>query len=171
MSDETLTMIPGPTPVHDRILGELARPTVSHVAPDFVASYRGLLDNVKKIGRTSHAHPFVVAGAGTLAMEMALVNMVAPGERVLIVSQGFFGDRFAQLAEAFGIEATVERAEWGQVVSPERLAELVESESYRAVTMTHVDTSTGAAAPIREYCEVLEGREPPRLDRRALLGR
>ena len=85
MPDPMLTMIPGPTPVHDDILSALARPTISHVAPAFVEATRSCLDNLKQIARTETAQPFVVAGSGTLAMEMALVNFVARDDSLLIV--------------------------------------------------------------------------------------
>ena len=91
MIEPTLTMIPGPTPVHERILAELSRATVSHVAPDFVADYRECLENLTRIVRTESGSPFVVAGSGTLAMEMALINLLGTGDRLLILSQGFFG--------------------------------------------------------------------------------
>ena len=159
MPDETLVMIPGPTPVVPRILEALGRPTSSHVAPAFVETYRGCLADLKRIAFTESAHPFVVAGSGTLAMEMALVNLVAPGERILVVSQGFFGDRWTQLAQAFGIEVDPLQAEWGTAVTPEELQHKLEAGSYTAVAMTHVDTSTGTAAPIEAYCELLRGRD------------
>jgi alanine-glyoxylate transaminase/serine-glyoxylate transaminase/serine-pyruvate transaminase len=159
MIKETLTMIPGPTPVHPRILDALARPTVSHVAPSFVETYRACLQNLKAIFETKSAEMFVVAGGGTLAMEMALVNLVAPGEKVLIISQGYFGDRFAQLAESFGFGFELLQAEWGLGVRPEALEERLRADSYAAVTITHVDTSTGTCAPVEDYCALLRGRE------------
>jgi len=159
MIDQTLTMIPGPTPVHDRILLELARPTVSHVSPDFVESFRDCLGGLKRVVLTEQAQPFVVAGAGTLAMEMALVNLLGSDDGLLILSQGFFGDRWAQLAEAFGIQFDLVQAEWGQCVAPEELQRRLDGGGFRAVAMTHVDTSTGAAAPVAAYCELLKGRD------------
>ena len=107
MINETLTMIPGPTPVHSRILGALARPTTSHVAPSFVEEFQQGLAGFRALGQSETAQPFIVAGGGTLAMEMALVNVVFPGEKLLVVSHGYFGDRFGDLAASFGIEADV----------------------------------------------------------------
>ena len=159
MTDDTLTMIPGPTPVRPSILEALARPTTSHQAPSFVEGYRECLENMRRITFTESAQPFVVSGAGTLAMEMALVNLLGPGERLLIVSQGFFGDRWAQIAEAFGIPHRLLQAEWGQAIEPGHMLEALDSERFAAVAMTHVDTSTGTAAPVEQYCERLRGRE------------
>ncbi|HXV76492.1 MAG TPA: alanine--glyoxylate aminotransferase family protein [Candidatus Polarisedimenticolaceae bacterium] len=159
MRDDVLTMIPGPTPVRRTILDALARPTTSHQAPSFVETFREALDQVKTIVMSAVGYPFVVSGSGTLAMEMALVNLVASDERLLVVSQGYFGDRWAQLAQAFGIECRLLQAEWGRQVPVERVRREVEHGRYAAVAMTHVDTSTGTAAPVEEYCRALAGRE------------
>ena len=159
MIEPTLTMIPGPTPVHERILTELARPTVSHMAPSFIETFRSCLSELRQIVRTESAQPFVVAGAGTLAMEMALVNLLAAGERLLIVSHGYFGDRYVELAEALALDFDVLRSEWGLAVRPEELERYLSTRSYAAVAMTHVDTSTGTAAPLEDYCSLLSGRD------------
>jgi alanine-glyoxylate transaminase/serine-glyoxylate transaminase/serine-pyruvate transaminase len=157
--DETLTMIPGPTPVHPRILDALSRPTVSHVAPAFVEDFRSALRDFRTLCRSASGQPFIVAGAGTLAMEMALVNAVAPGERILVISHGYFGDRFAELAAAFGIECDLLRSNWGEAVAPADVAKRLDGGSYAAVTITHVDTSTGTASPVEAYCNLLRGRD------------
>lgn len=159
MIDETLTMIPGPTPVHHRILDALARPTVSHVFPAFVETFKRALADFRALARSESAQPLIVAGGGTLSMEIALVNLVAPGERLLVVSQGYFGDRWGDLAAAFGIPCDVLRSEWGKAVAPGALAEKLASTKYAAVTVTHVDTSTGTAAPVEAYVELLRGRD------------
>lgn len=158
MIDETLTMIPGPTPVHPRILDALSRPTVSHVAPAFVEEFRSALRDFQALCRTTTGQPFIVAGSGTLAMEMALINTVAPGERVLVISHGYFGDRFGELAAAFGIECDLLGSDWGSAVSVAAVARRLEGGSYAAVTITHVDTSTGTASPVEDYCALFRGR-------------
>ncbi len=159
MLDQTLTMIPGPTPVHYKILDALARPTVSHVAPSFVEEMRACLDNLKRIGDGRRAQPFVVAGAGTLAMEMALVNLLSAEQSLLIVSQGYFGDRWAELAQAFGVPHEIVKAEWGKVVPADEVARRLSAGNFAAVAMTHVDTSTGAAAPVKKYCRLAKETE------------
>jgi aspartate aminotransferase-like enzyme len=159
MIDETLTMIPGPTPVHPRILAALARPTVSHVFPAFIKTFAQALTDFRTLCQSETAKPFVVAGSGTLAMEMALVNVAAPGQSVLVISHGYFGDRYAELATAFGIRCDVLRSEWGRAVPPEELAKKLAAGSYSAVTITHVDTSTGTASPVEAYLQLLKGRD------------
>lgn len=156
--DTALTMIPGPTPVHPRILEALAAPTTSHQDPGFVERFRACLANLKAAVFAESAQPFIVSGSGTLAMEMALVNLVGEGEKLLILSQGFFGDRWAQLAEAFDRPFELVQAGWGRAVLPDELESRLGSGDYAAVAMTHVDTSTGAAAPVKDYCEILRDR-------------
>ncbi|BDU75744.1 pyridoxal-phosphate-dependent aminotransferase family protein [Mesoterricola sediminis] len=158
MREETLTMIPGPTPVHPAILGALARPTVSHVAPGFVAESKEAIDGFRRLCRSEKGQAFVVAGGGTLSMEMAVVNLVAPGEKLLVVSHGYFGDRFIDLAQSFGIQVDALKAEWGKVVPPAELEAKLKAGSYAAVTITHVDTSTGTLSPVAEYAKFLKGR-------------
>jgi len=159
MIDDTLTMIPGPVPIHRRVLDALSRQAASHLSPGFVETFRTCLANLRRIAQSESALPFAFGGSGTLAMEMALVNLVAPGERVLIISQGYFGHFYAELADSFGIEYDMLRSDWGHIVPPEELEKRLSQASYAAVTITHVDTSTGACAPAGEYCRLLRGRD------------
>jgi alanine-glyoxylate transaminase/serine-glyoxylate transaminase/serine-pyruvate transaminase len=159
MIHDELTMIPGPSPVHRRILEALAQPTVSHMSPRFIQAYRECLADMRAIAGSPSVQPFVFAGGGTLAMEMALINLVQPGEKILVISHGYFGDRYSELASAFGIDCDLLQAEWGRACPPEELERLLKENSYRAVTITHVDTSTGVRSPAADYCALLKGRE------------
>jgi len=156
--EEVLTMIPGPTPVVRPILDALGRPTVSHQYPPFVEAFRQALEDLPRVVRSEAAAPFLVAGAGTLGMEMALVNLLGPEDTLLVVSHGYFGDRWAELASAFGIPHEVLCAEWGTAVSPDELGAALERLRPAAVAVTHVDTSTGTAAPVADYARVLSER-------------
>ena len=155
MQKEQLLLIPGPTPVHPRILNALSLPTVSHVSPILVEELKEALDNLKKIVFCQDGEPFIVAGAGTLAMEMALLNTVKKGEKILVLSQGFFGQRMKDIAESFDLSCDIIQSPWGKTILPEELAENMAKERYAAVVSTHVDTATGACAPVRDYAEVL----------------
>lgn len=156
MKQEKLLMIPGPTPVHPRIIQALSQPTVSHVSPEMRADLKEALSNLKKIVFCENGEPFIIAGAGTLAMEMALLNTVEKGERFLVLSQGFFGQRMAEIGTCFGFEVEILQSPGGKAVLPEKLRERVSQERYAAVFATHVDTATGACAPVREYGEILK---------------
>ena len=156
MAREKLLLIPGPSPVLPRILEALARPTVSHVGPEMARELRVACDNLKRIVFSQKGEPFVIAGAGTLAMEMALLNVVGPEDRVLVVSQGYFGQRMGQICGAFGLRHEIVEGEWGRAVLPDELAARLAERSYDVVACTHVDTATGAAAPVEEYARVVK---------------
>lgn len=146
---EELLLIPGPTPVKEEILEALSRETVSHVDPRMVKSFQNSLEYTKKLF-SCDGEVFIISGSGTLAMEMALVNTVAPGEKILILSHGYFGDRFTQLADSFGINYDIIQAEWGKHVALEDVKSALEQNEYKAVTITHVDTSTGVQANLEQ---------------------
>lgn len=156
MQQEKLLLIPGPTPVHPRILNALALPTVSHVSPVHVEEFREALSNLKKIVFCEKGEPFIIAGAGTLAMEMALLNTIAKGEKVLIISQGYFGKRMSEILQSFGIDNIILQSDQEKAVEPEALRTYISQENYAAVVSTHVDTATGVCAPVRDYAEMIK---------------
>ncbi|MBN2265344.1 MAG: alanine--glyoxylate aminotransferase family protein [Candidatus Aminicenantes bacterium] len=156
MTEEKLLLIPGPSPVVPRVLDALAKPTVSHVGPDMALDLKEACENLRRIVFCDEGEPFIVAGAGTLSMEMAVLNTAGPSDRVLILSQGYFGDRMAEMCRAFGINHDVLSCEWGRAVTPRELDARLKSRNYNLVACTHVDTSTGACAPVEEYSQVLE---------------
>lgn len=147
MKNKEILLVPGPTPVVDEIYEALAEETRGHTDPRFVAIYKRAIENTKKLFNTD-GEVFIVAGSGTLAMEMAIVNTVGEGERLLVISHGYFGDRFIPLAEAFGIEVDVLQAEWGKRVEIDAVKEKLATGRYKAVTVTHADTSTGVMADL-----------------------
>lgn len=114
MKNKELLLVPGPTPVIDEIYDALASETRGHTDARFVEIYKHAIENTKTLLNTD-GEVFIIAGSGTLAMEMAIVNTIAPEERVLVISNGYFGDRFQQLAKAFQIHVDILQAEWGKV--------------------------------------------------------
>ncbi|MEK5071593.1 pyridoxal-phosphate-dependent aminotransferase family protein [Sporosarcina sp. FSL K6-1508] len=155
MRNEEMLLIPGPTPVVDSIYDAMASETRGHTDPRFVAIYKNAIEQTRKLFKTD-GEVFVVAGSGTIAMEMALVNTVAAGEKILVVSQGYFGDRFIKLGQAFGIEVDVLQSEWGKQVLPEEVEAKLAEGHYKAVTITHADTSTGVAADLEALVPIVK---------------
>ena len=151
-----LMMIPGPTPVDQSILDALGKETVSHLDPQLVETLQETLKDLKTIVMTEKGQPFTIPGTGTLAMETALVNSLKSGDRLLVISHGFFGDRFAEIAQNYGFEVEVLASEWGKVVEVERIAQKLKEKRFSAITLTHVDTSTGVCAPVKEVSEVVK---------------
>lgn len=155
MRNTEMLLIPGPTPVVDSIYDALAEETRSHTDSRFVAIYRSAIEKTREMLKTD-GEVFVISGSGTLAMEMALVNTVSSGEKLLVISQGYFGDRFIQLGKAFGIQVEVLQAEWGKRVSPEEVEKRLAEGEFKAVTITHADTSTGVAADLDALVPVIK---------------
>ena len=146
---EPLLMIPGPVPVRDDVLAALAQPVRSHTSAENAASLRRAQAGIRALVGSDSALVHVLAGSGTLAMEVALVNHAAPGDRVVVCSEGFFGDRFVEIASALGQEAVPVRSEWGRRLDPEAVRRACASGPAPAVvTVTHVDTSTGVLADV-----------------------
>lgn len=155
MRNEEMLLIPGPTPVVDSIYDAMASETRSHTDPRFVEIYKRSIERTRELLKTD-GEVFVVSGSGTIGMEMALVNTVAAGERLLVISHGYFGDRFIQLGQAFGIEMDVLQAEWGKQVAPEEVERKLSEHTYKAVTITHADTSTGVAADLEAIVPIVK---------------
>lgn len=158
MRKEKLLLIPGPSPVHRRILDALAAPTVAHTSPEMQADLREACENLRRIVFCEKGEAFIVAGAGTLSMEMAVLNTVSPGGRAIILSQGYFGARMAEIFRAFGLPHDIVESEWGRVVLPGELEERLSAGRYDTVACTHVDTATGACAPVEEYARAAKAR-------------
>ena len=149
-----LVMIPGPTPVVRSIQDQMGRETVAFGDPDFVADFAEVIGDLKTLWKCG-GEAFVVAGSGTLAMEMAVANVAKRGENVLVCSNGFFGDRFIDLCERKGLNVDVLKARWGESITPENVAAQLARKDYQLVTVTHVETSTGVAAPVAEIARAV----------------
>lgn len=152
-----LVMIPGPTPVVRSIQDQMARETVAFGDPDFVADFAQVVADLKSLWKCG-GESFVVAGSGTLAMEMAIANITRKGENVLVCSNGFFGDRFIDLCERKGLNVDVLQARWGDSVTPEMVENRLAQKDYHVVTVTHVETSTGVAAPVADIARTVRAR-------------
>ena len=154
MVNRKLVMIPGPTPVVRSIQDQMGRETAAFGDPLFVKDYRKLLGDLKEMWKTE-GEVFVVAGTGTLAMEISIANTLKAGDNLLIVSHGFFGDRFIDLAARKGINVDVIQSEWGTIVPLDTIEAKLGEKKYQAVTVTHVDTATGVVAPIEEIGDIV----------------
>lgn len=147
MTNKELLLVPGPTPVLEEIYEALSSETRGHTDARFVKVFKEAIDMTKTLFSTD-GEVYVVAGSGTLAMEMAIVNTVGEGESLLVISHGYFGDRFTPLAQAYGIDVDVLQSEWGKRVDPDIVEAQLAKKKYKAVTVTHADTSTGVASDL-----------------------
>ena len=140
-------MIPGPVELSPAVLESFATPPPGHLAPHVLEAFGASLEMMRRVFRAADSsRPFVVSGGGTLAMEMAVANLVEPRDRVLVVSTGFFSDRLAEMLRRYGAEVTVVAADVGEAPRASRveseLRNLREGGPVKALLATHVDTST-----------------------------
>lgn len=154
--DEILLMLPGPTTVAPRVLKSMSNAVVNHRSAlygEILTETNALMSEIFQTKNPS----YLITGSGTSAMEAAVANVANPGEKILNVVGGKFGERFMKIAEAHGIESQELAVEWGTAVNPKEIAEtLDENENIKAITVVHNETSTGVAAPIEEIGKVMK---------------
>ena len=148
MSGKRYLLTPGPTPVPPEVLAAMSQPVVHHRSPDFRPIYERCLARLRDVFRTKQ-EVLMFGSSGTGTMESAVANVCSPGDRVVVVSAGSFGERWIAIATAYGLE--VERVDyaWGEVPSAEDLAaRLRELGGAKAVFITHSETSTGVVCDL-----------------------
>jgi alanine-glyoxylate transaminase/serine-glyoxylate transaminase/serine-pyruvate transaminase len=143
-----LLMIPGPVEFEPEVLQALGAPTLGHTDPAFISIFGRALKRLREVCLAPGAQPFVVAGSGTLAMELAGANLVEPGDRALVVNTGYFSDRMAKILERHGAQVTHARAAPGESPSADEVETHLSRGGFKVMTVTHVDTSTGVLAPV-----------------------
>ena len=150
MKDRKLLMIPGPIEFTPEVLRAMGMPTTSHVAPNFIEVFGQALERLRQVFLCPSGQPFAIAGSGTLAMDIAAVNLVEPGDKALVVNTGYFGDRFAAILERYGAAVTQVRAPAvGDAPALQEVEAALKGGGYKLMTVTHVDTSTAVAADVK----------------------
>jgi aspartate aminotransferase-like enzyme len=149
--------VPGPTPLPPDVLEAQSAPMIDHRGTEFGEMLREISPAIAGLIGTSE-EVLLLTGSGTGAMEAAIVNTLSPADRVLSVTIGSFGDRFAKIASAFAAQVEGFEVPWGEAADPAALAaHLGANPPYRAVLITHNETSTGVTNPLRELAEVVRG--------------
>jgi aspartate aminotransferase-like enzyme len=151
--------LPGPTAVPERVREAIARPMVSHRGPEFRAALARAEELLRPILGTRNRVLFFAA-SGTGMMEASLVNVLAPGERVLIPAHGQFGERFAAIARAMGACVDTIEIPWGSAIDAAEIEARIRAEDYRAVVVVHNESSTGVVADLASIGAVLRDRGP-----------
>jgi aspartate aminotransferase-like enzyme len=142
--------VPGPTPLPAEVREAQAAPMIDHRGTEFGEMLREISSGLATLIGTG-GDVLLLTGSGSGALEAAVVNTLSPGDRVLAVTIGSFGDRFARIATAFGAEVERFEVPWGEAADPATLAaHLAANQPYRAVLLTHNETSTGVTNPLRE---------------------
>ena len=156
MKDRTLLMIPGPIEFEPAVLQALGAPTTSHVSPDFIEVFGQAIERMRAVWQSPNGQPFILAGSGTLAMDVAGANLVEPGDKALVLSTGVFGDRFEDLLSRYGADVTILRFPIGEPVDFDEVESELRAHSYKLMTATHVDTSTAVRVDPRRLGELGE---------------
>jgi serine---pyruvate transaminase len=149
VAEKRYLLTPGPTPVPPEVLAAMSQPIVHHRGPDFRPIYRQCLDRLREVFRTE-TEVLLLTCSGTGALESGVANLCSPGDRVVVVSAGYFGERWAGIAQAYGCDVDHLRYEWGEIPSAGDLAaRLAELGGATAVFVTQSETSTGVVADVR----------------------
>ncbi|RYO79743.1 hypothetical protein DL766_006883 [Monosporascus sp. MC13-8B] len=158
-------LIPGPIEFDDAVLQSMSHFSESHVGPGFVATFGETLAMLRKLFQTTSpsSQPFVISGSGTLGWDLVAANLAEPGDNVLVLSAGYFGDGFADCFNVYG--ASVDKIT-GPVGGRPQLPEIetaLKSKKYKIITVTHVDTSTGVLSEIQKLSELVKNVSPDTL--------
>src|SRR5215213_3983214 len=141
-------MTPGPTPAPPQVLAALAAPVIHHRARDYRELFEELLSRLGEVFQTRN-DVLVYTCSGTGGMESAIANLCSPGERVLVVSAGYFGERFGEIARAYGCDVLELRYDWGETPSADDLRARIDETGPAVVHLTQSETSTGVVADVQ----------------------
>jgi len=142
VAEKRYLMTPGPTPAPPEVLAAIGQPVIHHRGPDYRELYARVLGRLREVFRTEQ-EVLLFGGSGSGAMESAVANLVSPGDPVLVVSGGYFGERWAAIAKAFGADVDHLRYAWGEIPSADEAAARLRDREARLVFFTHSETSTG----------------------------
>ncbi len=155
--------IPGPTSLPDAVREAGARQMVNHRGPEFAALQIGIIARLKTFYRTEN-DVLILTAAGTGGLESAIVNFLSPGDKVLGVTVGAFGDRFAKIASVYGADVTRLAFEWGTAADPVKVRDsLLAGGPWKAVLFTHNETSTAVTNPIEKLAAIVHDVAPDAL--------
>ncbi|MEA2724738.1 MAG: alanine-glyoxylate transaminase / serine-glyoxylate transaminase / serine-pyruvate transaminase [Gemmatimonadales bacterium] len=166
MAGRNFLFVPGPTNVPDRVLRAMHRPMEDHRSSDFPALAAPVLQDLKKIFKTTSGQAFIFPSSGTGAWEAALSNTLSPGDRVLASRFGMFSQLWIDMAQRLGLQVDVIEAEWGEGAPIERYQEALaadKSHAIKAVLFTHNETATGVTSDVAPIRRALNDTKHPAL--------
>ncbi len=152
----TQLRIPGPTPLPSEVLQAMTKQMINHRGPEFAQILNKITTKLKQLFQTK-SDVFLLTASGTGGLEAAVVNTLSPGDKVLAVSIGVFGDRFTKIARQFGAEVTPLRFEWGRAADIDTIRRALQAEpKIKAVLVTHNETSTGVTNDLASISSVVK---------------
>ncbi len=148
---ERILLGPGPSGVAPRVLEAMAKPTLGHLDPEYLAMMDDLREMLRRVFRTRNPVTLAVSGTGSAGMEACVANLIEAGDQMLVCVAGVFGSRMGDVAERYGAEVEVIEVPWGETIDAEQVAEaLAARPNTRVVGIVHAETSTGAHQPLEE---------------------
>ena len=148
-------MGPGPSDVPPSVLAAMNQPLVGHLDLSFVGMMEEIKAMLREVFITKNEMTFPVSGTGSAGMEFCFVNLIEPGDEVVVGINGVFGARMADVAERCGAKVTKVEAEWGCIIEPEQIVDALKSSKPKLVAIVHAETSTGALTPIEEISGIV----------------
>lgn len=148
-------LTPGPTPLPPQVCEALAKPIIHHRTPQFQAILKEAVEGLKYVFQTK-SEVFILSSSGTGAMEAAVANLLTSGDSAIIIEGGKFGERWTELAQAYGIKPEVIKVAWGRVFNIEELKDKLKASQAKVVFATLCETSTGVDFDIKAIAQVVK---------------
>jgi len=145
---------PGPSNVHPRVYRAMTTPVLGHMDPKFHEVMDEMMELLRFVFQTRNTITLAIPGTGSAGMEAALVNLIEPGDGVLVGVNGYFGERLSEMASRHGAEVRRVEAPWGQIVEPDQIERALAGRRAKLVAIVHAETSTGVLQPIKPIAEV-----------------
>ncbi len=152
---QRILMGPGPSEIHPSVLQAMASPTVGHLDPYFLKVMDEVQAMLRQVFQTNNHMTMAISGTGSAGMETCVVNLIEPGDRMVVGVNGVFGGRMADVAERVGAEVTKIERPFGEVFTPEEVAAAVKANRPKVVGIVHAETSTGAHQPLDEIARIV----------------
>ena len=146
---------PGPSPVHPRVLAALSLPVVGHLDPKFLEIMDQSMAMLREVFQTKNRLALPMSGTGSAGMETCFVNLVEPGDNVLIGVNGVFGTRMIDVAQRCGAQVDTVEAEWGTALEPQKFKTALAQKKYKLTAVVHAETSTGVLQPLDDIAKLV----------------
>ena len=159
MKEKLTLMIPGPTPVPEKVLKALGKHPIGHRSPEFQEIVKSTTKLLKWLHQTND-DVLTITGSGTAAMEAGIINTLSKGDKVICGENGKFGERWVKVAKAYGLNVISVKATWGEPLDPESFKKILSNDSeIRAVIITHSETSTGVINDLETISKLVRTHE------------
>lgn len=152
---EILLLGPGPSNSFPGVLEAMSQPVLGHLDPCFFEIMDEIKDHLQSIYHTKSTHTYVVSGPGSLGMETCFVNLIEPGDKIIVCQNGFFGDRMHENAKRFGANIVCVKGEWGQPINTEDVVSaFLQHPDAKFLSVVHAETSTGVKNDVQKLAQI-----------------